>query len=176
MKKAIVTIKGITPLLMHAFPLTPVEAFEKKTPAEQAELIAYRDPDTKELYVPGTGIQRGLINAAKFSKGKGRGSLVSEVSAGVLVLTERASLGIKDYTIDTRPVVISATKGRILRHRPRIEKWEFTFECEFDDSLLSDAQFRKIVDDLCQRVGFLDFRPEKKGPFGRGMVTKWEIV
>jgi len=30
------------------------------------------------------------------------------------------------------------------------------------------------VDDTGQRVGLLDFRPEKKGPFGRFVVTRWD--
>jgi hypothetical protein len=32
------------------------------------------------------------------------------------------------------------------------------------------------VDDAGQRVGALDFRPEKKGAFGRFVVTHWEKV
>jgi hypothetical protein len=61
---AAVTITGQSPLLMHAFPMTPIEALEKKPIAEQAELAAYRDPETSELYVPGVAIQRALVGAA----------------------------------------------------------------------------------------------------------------
>lgn len=57
---ATITMEGISPLLMHAFPLTPVKSIEKKSPAEQAEISAYRDPDTNELYVPGVAVQRCL--------------------------------------------------------------------------------------------------------------------
>jgi hypothetical protein len=39
--------------------------------------------------------------------------------------------------------------------------------------LLTEKNLRKIVDDGLQRVGLLDFRPEKKGSFGRAMVVKW---
>ena len=41
-------IKGISPLLMHALPMVQVDGFEKSL-EEQAELAAYRDPDTKRL-------------------------------------------------------------------------------------------------------------------------------
>lgn len=34
----------------------------------------------------------------------------------------------------------------------------------------------RIVDDCGTRVGLLDFRPERKGPFGRFVVTKWESM
>jgi hypothetical protein len=169
-----VTIKGISPLLMHSFPLVPIEAIEKKTPAEQAELAAYRDPETEELYVPATAVQRAMVSAASFSKGKGRQTLQRPVAACVMVSPERIGLGKTTYEIDTRPVVVPATKGRVLRHRPRLNEWELSFKIEYDDTLLKETDVRRILDDMGSRVGLLDFRPEKKGPFGRSMVIAWK--
>lgn len=170
------TIRGISPLLMHAFPMVPPDkGYEKWSPEKQAAFSEYRDPDTKELYIPGIAIQRCLIGAAAYSKGKGRSSLQKPVAACVLITPERCGLGVTDYIVDSRPVVIAATKGRIIRHRPRFEKWEATFQIEFDDELLSGKEIRQVVDDAGKRVGLLDFRPEKKGPFGRFMVTNWTV-
>ena len=76
--------------------------------------------------------------------------------------------------IDSRPVVVPATKGRIVRHRPRFDTWETTFNISFDETLLTSQQVRTVVDDCGSRVGLLDFRPERKGPFGRFMVSHWE--
>ena len=166
------TIDGISPLLMHAYPLVPIEALEKKTPEEQAEYAAYRDPDGR-LYVPGVNVQRCLVNAGKFSKGKGRASLERTVAACVIVLDERIVLPQQQYVIDTRSVVIPATKGRILRHRPRFDSWSLSFSIRYDPDLLSAEQIRRVVDDAGQRVGLLDFRPEHKGMFGRFQVTSW---
>jgi hypothetical protein len=168
-----VTITGQSPLLMHAFPMVPIEAIEKKSPEEQAELAAYRDPDTGELYVPGVNIQRGLVASAAYSKGKGRGSLQKAVAACVIISPERVSLGTKTYVIDSRPVVVPATKGRVLRHRPRLDTWSLRFTIEWDNTLITSKQMRRVVDDMGSRVGLLDFRPEKKGPFGRSVVTHW---
>jgi hypothetical protein len=42
------------------------------------------------------------------------------------------------------------------------------------ETLLSEKEVRGIVDNMGSRVGLLDFRPEKKGPFGRCMVTAWQ--
>jgi len=70
--------------------------------------------------------------------------------------------------------VIAATKGRIVRHRPRLDQWQLKFEIEYDPTLLKETQVRKIVDDAGCRVGLLDFRPERKGPFGRFTVTNWK--
>ena len=107
---------------------------------------------------------------------KGRASLQKPVAACVLVEPARAGLGVKDYNIDSRPVVIRVTKGRIIRHRPRLETWSATFTITYDDELLTEDQLRQVVDDAGSRVGLLDFRPEKKGPFGRFIVTHWEKI
>ncbi len=93
----------------------------------------------------------------------------------MLVNPERLLLGVKEYTIDSRPVVIKATLGRIIRHRPRLNTWEVSFEIEFDDNMLKELEVKTVLDDTGTRVGILDFRPEKKGPFGRFMVTHWEV-
>lgn len=167
------TIKGLSALLMHAFPMIPIEAIEKKSPAEQAEVSAYRDPDNGQLYIPGIAIQRSLVGAATYSKGKGRSSLQKSVAACVQIFPERCGLGVKEFCIDSRPVVIRATLGRIIRHRPRLDEWQVSFEIEYDDTLLTEQQVRRIVDDAGSRVGLLDFRPERKGPFGRFVVVNW---
>lgn len=172
-KTITVRIEGKSALLMHKFPLTAIEAMGKKSPEEQAELVAYRDPDSQGLYVPGVCVQRSLINAAVFSKGKGRASLQKVVAACLMVCPERIFLGTKEFKVDSRPVVVPATRGRIVRHRPRLDKWECEFELDYDDTLLKEEQVRKVVDDAGDRVGLLDFRPERKGPYGRFMVTRW---
>lgn len=159
---------------MHAFPLVPIEALEKKPPEVQAELVAYRDPDTRQLYVPATAVQRCLINGATYSKGKGRGSLQKNAAACLLIgPEERLSLGIDTYVVDARPIVVPATKGRVMRYRPKVDPWTLAFTIDFDETLLTEPQVRRIVDDSGSRVGLLDFRPEKKGPFGRFIVTQW---
>ena len=67
-----------------------------------------------------------------------------------------------------------ATRGRIVRYSPRLDKWELAFTVSWDDELLTETQERTIVDDMGSKVGLCDFRPEKKGPFGRCMVTNWK--
>ena len=167
-------IKGSSPLLMHSFPMVPVEAIEKKSREEQAKHAEYRNPDGK-LYIPGTCIQRAFVNGATYSKGKGRGSLQKQAAACLAVDPEYCVLEPQAYIVDSRPVVVPATKGRVLRHRPRFNEWAVSFTITWDDVLLKESEVRKIVDETGSRVGLLDFRPEKKGPFGRFVVVKWEL-
>lgn len=176
MKNVSCTIKGISPLLMNKFPLEPVEGIDKASKEEQAEYVAYRHPQTKHLYVPGVAVYRCMVNAALYSKGKGRASLQKTVAGCVFITPEMIDLGVDSYEIDTRPVVNPTTRGRIIKHRPRIEKWQITFDIEYDNVILTIDQVKKVVVDAGQRVGLLDFRPEKKGPFGRFVISKWEVV
>lgn len=169
-----VTIKGISPLLMHRYPLEPIEAIEKKLPEEQARLALYEQDGN--AFVPGVNIQRALVAGATFSKGKGRASLQKSAAAALFVNESQVLLNGAKWVIDARPVSIPATKGRVVRYRPRFDEWELRFTITFDETLLTEQQVRRIVDDTGSRVGLLDFRPERKGPFGRFMVTNWRPV
>ena len=96
------------------------------------------------------------------------------VAACVIINPEYCDLGTTDYIIDSRPVVNPTTRGRIMCHRPRLNEWGVSFEIEYDDLLLTEIQLRRVVDDAGLRVGLLDFRPEKKGAFGRFIVINWK--
>lgn len=174
MKTVSVKIKGTSPLLMHRFPIEQVEGIEKKTKEEQAEYSSYR-MDNKNLYIPAICIQRALISSATYSKGKGRSSLQRSAAACISVDPQYLDLGITEYKVDSRAVVVPATKGRIVRHRPRIDEWSVDFELTYDQTLLKESEVKKILDDCGLRVGLLDFRPEKKGPFGKFIVTRFDV-
>ena len=174
MAKAKVTIEGTSALLMKKYAEIPIEGLDKKPPAEQAEYAAYRIPGSKELYIPGVAIQRALVGAAAFSKGKGRASLQKVTAACLIVLPEYVGLGTDKYKIDSRPVVMPATKGRVMRHRPRLDNWKVTFGLEWDETLMSEEQVKRITEDMGSRVGLLEFRPSCKGPYGRSKLVKWE--
>jgi hypothetical protein len=171
-----VTVEGMSPLLMHRFPIEPLEVpIEKMTPAAAAEVAAYRlDGAVSHLYVPGQALQRALVAGATYSKGKGRGSMQKPVAACVLVTQEKLDLGTASYEVDARPVTIPATGGRVVRYRPRLDSWSLTFVVDYDPELVSAKQLRQVVDDTGSRVGLLDFRPERKGPYGRFKVVHWQ--
>ena len=174
-KQFTVSISGISSLLMHRFPLEPIEAIEKKTPEEQAEIAAYRDSDG-QLYIPGMALQRAMVSGGTYVKGKGRASLQKPVAACVFVTPEYLVTSPQEYVIDSRAVVVPATKGRIVRHRPRLDEWSVQFQLEYDDAQITAIQLREILDKTGSNVGLLDFRPERKGPHGRFQVNSWKSV
>lgn len=68
MQSVMVTIKGVSPLLMNRYRAEQVEAFEKKGPDEQARLALYEQDGRP--FVPGVNLQRALVAGATFSKGR----------------------------------------------------------------------------------------------------------
>jgi hypothetical protein len=183
--KIIATILGNNSILMNRFHeeneikvssgVSTVAIGDRGTPREQAEKKAYRDKKGK-LYIPGPNIFSCLIEAGKFHKvGKSKVTTqkTSLIPAGIIVEDLMCSLGTKDFEVDSRSVVIPATGGRIMCHRPRVDNWGLTFTLDVDETMFDPKFVRILVDDAGKKVGLGDWRPQRKGPFGRFKVAKW---
>jgi hypothetical protein len=176
-----VEVEGVSPLLMNRFPiedgLDPKAgrpSIAQKDPEAEAEKGAYRMP-SKELFQPAEHFERSMFGGAKFHK-IGRKSAASLVPAGIFVQERQIPHGTKEYEIDSRRVVIRATGNAVIRHRPRLEKWKLTFHVEVDETIFSKELVLAILTDAGRKVGIGDFRPQKGGPFGRFIVTKFNEV
>jgi hypothetical protein len=185
-----VTVKGITPLLMNRFTeanevavssgtrATFATSGKRGTPREQAEPKAYADKEGT-LYVPGPNIFAAIIAAGVFHKA-GKSKLTTQKSslipAGLMVIDLVCSLGTKEWEVDSRSVVIPSTGGRIMCHRPRVDDWSLSFTIDLDETMFAPDLIRAIIDDAGKKIGLGDYRPSRKGPFGRFVVTKWEIL
>lgn len=181
-----VTIKGTTPLLMNRFHEGAEVAVsggtavtfkgDKGTPREQATPKAYRERESGKLFIPGPNIFAALISAGKFHKA-GKSKLTTQktslVPAGLTVNELICPLGVKDFEVDSRSVVIPSTGGRVMCHRPRIDEWKCTFSLDVDTEMFAPKLVRALVDDAGKKVGLGDFRPERKGPFGKFVVVNW---
>ena len=121
-------------------------------------------------------MHRCLINGGGYVKHKGRAMCGRVVAACCFITPEYLTLGTEKYEVDRRAVVVPATKGRIVRCRPRLDDWGIKFVLEWDNTLLSTVQMREILDCAGSRVGLLDFRPEKKGPYGRFRVDGFDEI
>lgn len=190
--KVNVTIEGITPLLMSRF----TEAAEvqisggtavtfkgdRGTPRDQAAAKRYADGEGR-LYIPGPNIFACLIAAGTFHKaGKSKLTTMktSLIPAGVAVdelvclLTDEQGAPLTAWEVDSRSVVIPSTGGRIMAHRPRVDAWRCSFTLDVDTSMFAPNLIRAVVDDAGKKIGLGDFRPSRKGPFGRFVVVGWE--
>lgn len=178
-------IQGVTPLLMNRFTeanevrvssgRSPIVGGESGTPRDQATLKAYRE-EKGDLYIPGPNIFSCIIQAGKFHK-VGKSKVTTQksslVPAGVCVLDIVCPLKTKNFEVDSRSVVIPSTGGRIMCHRPRLDNWELIFNLEIDTEIFKVDFVRQLVDDAGKRIGLGDYRPDRKGPFGKFVVASW---
>lgn len=192
--KIIVTIQGITPLLMNRFH----EEAEIKVsggtsvtfrgddgiPRDQAAPKRYAD-DKGRLYVPGPNIFACIIAAGTFHKA-GKSKLTTQrsslIPAGVMVddlicpIIDSDGKPISEWEVDSRSIVNPATGGRRMCHRPRIDQWNVKFTLDVDKTMFTPALIRSVVDDAGKKIGLGDYRPARKGPFGRFVVSRWDAM
>lgn len=195
MKTFEVEIRGMTPLLQHnpQAAMDGMEANKKQTrrahvdklePRQEAERVAYRDEKTGILFFPGTWIFGNLRDTASAHKQQGtRKSMKYVVPAAVRVQEFNIPLingdgksPAKHFEVDSRRVVIRATGGAVLRHRPKIDEWGAKFHLVINENLINPDAVKQFLDEGGVQVGIGDFRPGKFGPFGTFTVTSWKEV
>lgn len=176
-----IEIKGVTPLLMNRFcvedAVTNTPRDKNLTPREEAEKLAYKDKKGT-LFVPGRNIFACLIVAGKYHKiGKNKvTTMKSSLVPAALSLEEmECTLNTKNFEVDSQSVVIPSTGGRIMKHRPRLDKWSLKFTLILDTKMFSEKFARQLVDDGGSKAGLGDFRPDRKGPYGKFKVVSWKV-
>lgn len=181
-----ITIRGVTPLLMNRFTdeaqLTASAATrgtfvgDRGTGMEQAGKRLYLGEDGK-IGIPQPNVLRMLVDAGKFFK-NGRTKITTQASSLITSCVDVGGFFLPidhaGWKVDTRPVRIPATGGRILCHRPMFEVWALPFDVELDTEEISENLLREIVDKAGRAIGLGDFRPDRKGPFGKFVVDRWE--
>lgn len=185
-----ITIQGVTALLCNRF---CDEAAERATngatvitnggncgtPREQAEKKLYLNADDQPT-IPQPNLLRCLIDGGRYFKaGKKQITTKNESLLYACLDIEGAEIPIEHreaWRVDTRPVRIPSTGGRILTHRPIFDDWELSFTVDLDNDMIDVRLLRDIVDASGKRIGLGDFRPATKGPFGKFVVTKFVVT
>ncbi len=194
-----VWIEGTMPLLQHRFgeyaeasvpggengkgQIRSAMPGESDTARQEAEKVCYRSKDGW-LYMPSTCIARLLREQGGTMKAKGtRKSLKYIVPAAVLMPQEFIELYLSDrktrladFEVDSRPVTIPATKGRVMRHRPKLPLWTAHFQLRIKPDLLTEATVRDLLEGGGACIGIGDYRPEKGGPFGTFDIVSWQVL
>src|SRR5262245_10370721 len=182
--------EGSTPLLLHKVTEQDLMAetrqntpSEREDPRDFADRHVYR-LKSGQLALPGSGIARMIREAGGGHKAKGsRKSLKYIVPAAVIILDDLCGLflndrktPIKEYEVDSRPVIIPSTKGRVMRHRARLNEWSVTCRLRINETIMDEAIVRRLAIEGLQQIGLGDYRPEKGGSFGVSDLTSWEII
>ena len=170
MKTVKVRIEGISPLLQHRF---PEEANpENKSKKKIKEYIAQIDCETAlykdekgNIYQPSTHIFGCLIKAGSRFNFEKKQTYSSIIKSSLIVLPEAIPHIYKEWEIDRRNVVIQ--RARIMRARPRFNKWALEFKIEFDDELIGKDKLKEILDFAGQRIGIGDYQQRHTLWWGR---------
>ncbi len=185
-----VAIKGIRPLIQHAFgpDAIPLEKQEKTG-------VAGNDPEEwrrtcmvtaeGQLFVRGTYFFSMLRDAARHTK-KGRGSIQPLVAATLLVEEDQVLLDrwmppgdpgtdrAQPVYIDVCGVRNPSTKARNVRYRLACSSgWKCDFTVLFDKTVVSTSQMQSVVNDAGILTGLADGRSVG---FGRFTVEKFSVV
>lgn len=181
MKKVKVEITGITALLQNK----PEEYGFDNQWVEKTATTDYEKEALKKLYInlkgiiyqPGCHIEAALIEAGKKIKVKGQGKATYSKLFGsmVSVCQEDVPHLIPKYEIFKKLVVIPSTKGRVMRYRPMFRKWKLQFYIEFEEEIPKEV-IKEGLEIAGKFVGIGDWRPQKKGKFGKFQVTSFKEV
>lgn len=177
MKQIDVSIKGVAPLLQHKMSLEAETQLASKTKkragaveAEAVEKSLYKVGDT--ICQPSEHILQAIIKRLSAYKIVGqRQKTYKELGIGALNISpEMIPHKNQTWGVDSRTVVIPATRGRTVRLRPRLENWELDFTIEIINDSLPVEVVKGALDDAGREGGLGDYRPR----FGRFIVTRFE--
>jgi len=177
MKEYNVKIKGTTPLLFNKFAPDSIKSQVKK----RSGAVGKKDVKDKlylttkgKVYTPSTHLLGMLINAGKQFKiqGKGKSTYSKLIGSSVEVnpdVIEHIKQEWEEFTISA---VNPSTRGRMMVTRPMMNSWELAFRLKFTDDIPEDVM-KNIIDYGGQYVGIGDWRPDKKGKYGKFIVTEF---
>ena len=176
-----VGIRGISPLLMNRPNIVEISDKAKVKQAgkdileQQFETKQYRTSEGK-LFTPDTHIKGALVEAGKSVKVTGKGKATYSKIIGYALLVQPAQIIHKIPDLE-RHVVLAVnpnTRGRNPLCRPMLPEWELNFTLEFEGDELPLEALKECLEIAGKRVGIGDWRPAKKGTFGRFIVTRFE--
>jgi len=177
MEKIEVTIKGTAPLLQHKMTVEQEAQLESRTKKVAGQSKGDNPEDflyaiDGKIYQPAEHMLQAIIKQLSNYKiqGKGKKTYKEIGKGGLNIMPEMLLHKIQTWTVDSRTVVIPATKGRCIRKRPRLDNWEFDFIIEVISSSLPVEVIKCALDDAGREGGIGDYRPR----FGRFIVTKFK--
>ena len=175
--KVNVSIEGTTPLLMNRFRDSSIEGKStKKGEAKEHEVEdkLYLTAEGKP-YIPSVYFWRAMIDAGKRLQVRGQKKATYSKIVGSVVEVNPDAIEIKGKWEAYRTSAVNPmTKGRMMVTRPMFNKWSCTFEVFVAGDEISPETINTLLTMAGQTTGIGDWRPEKKGKYGKFMVTKFQ--
>jgi len=189
-----VTCRGLTPLLMNRIPpetLEQVRTKAKKPKTAQRPAVP-RDEAIPKLYVTAEGVPylptenllSCLVAAGQSVRLDGKrqvSTAKSTVLPAFLSLEERflplfvhGTDAAPAWEVDMRPGRNPNGGELVCLVRPRFDQWAFRVTATADLDEVGINIIRELFDVAGKRIGLGDFRPSRKGMFGKFVVVGWE--
>ena len=178
-EKIKVQIEGTTPIIFNRFRDVQIEGKSKK----RTGAIAESDIDDKlyfsedkKVCLPAVYLKNCITEASKQFKiiGKGKSTYSKIVASTVDIEPFMIELKSGKYEIFRISAVNPMTRGRMMTERPKFNKWSAEFEIILNDPAVPINVINEILEQAGKYVGIGDWRPEKKGMFGKFMITSFK--
>ncbi len=172
--------------LMGLLTKTPVPKKTDVTREDIAKDKIYRDPTTNQMGIPAGNLLSCLTAAGAYEKvnkkqlSTGEKSIIPSFLAIQEEFIPFDSLdeeGNIPYVADMRRGVMKngASSVAVAIVRPLFKAWGFTCHVEFDEKqMVSEDIVKNLFNHAGSKVGLGDFRPAKRGPFGRFRFVEWK--
>jgi hypothetical protein len=160
-----VKIVGTKPLLVHAptglGDKPKLRRGEHLDPKTEAEGCLYKN-EKGEVCIPSVNIKACIREAGRNYRISGRRTtFAAMIRAGldILPFPYVPLIYNNNWQVDIRPVVVQ--RSRILRARPRFDKWALEFQIvNQDPTIIHMDTLKRILEDAGKYYGLGDFRPE----------------
>lgn len=176
---ATVAIEGVADFLFHRWNAEAVDAKagaakgSKAKKSDDIESYVYRN-EAGVLCIPGEYLRMAIIGAAKFRQDprSPRKSAMDLYKAGVVALTNLATLGTKNWDYEDKRRVVVQRNG-INRTRPAMRVgWKAEFDLQVNlPEYVPPQSLNEVIQQAGRLIGIGDFRPT----FGRFNVTGFSV-
>ena len=176
-----ITIKEVSPLLMHKFSPSDLTVTKKRTGDKNLTDKEKREVATHYLYThKGKVVQPSIHLEQSFQKaavefrmaGAGKKTFKELAKAAVFIFPEYLVHKNQKWITDERAVVNPSTRGRSMCYRPRLDKWELDFDLEVNDDRIDADTVKSILEYAGLYKGIGSYRPR----FGRFEIKKFREV
>jgi len=192
MKRIEVELTGTSPLLVNRMTdeqLLALHTKEKrkfKAPKDPRDEAAEKVYQTREgrPYLPTENLMACFISAGQYIKLDGKRQMSTKQSTllpGFLTIEDPYLPLITGKTRAAASWEVDMRQGRnpnggeaVCIIRPRFDRWAVTASLLVDTDSIAEQVIRELVDIAGSRIGLCDFRPQRRGIFGKFKVTNWK--
>lgn len=194
-----ITLKGTSPIMPNRMSPEEVLGLRDKTnkKGKSAPRLTLEEEASRKLHRDGDGnpclpkhlVMATLINAGVFIRLDQKRQLSTKESSmlpGLLTLEgesypllkpgagEESVWGFAPWRYEVRQGRNPNGGEAVCLVRPLFEEWGIHFTAILDTDELAEDTFLRLFQLAGRRIGFCDYRPQRKGVFGMFAVTRWE--